>query len=302
MDTCFPYIAKWTKLILIKGTVLRPKEVPRNHQNPCKLTVSISKAWRLFRSDRVFLAKGSGWNRKKTVTNDCFYVAQWLDPWFSQAKWPMMSRFAVALVGGWIMACVALNHANASEPETVANEPTQISALKTLLEKNEDDGSATSKTATIRNSLRLERLCKPLTDVRIEATAGENKTPSSGAAELLAVQLSTTISSSGASIPQPDRYTISSCHRPLYFEELNLERCGNTYGVATNLVSGVHFLTNTAMLPYRLATQRPDCPVASHGDCQTCQEYANDIEPFGREPRGALAEAAAIAGFVFLLL
>ena len=195
---------------------------------------------------------------------------------------------------------MSLDHANAGEPKTVDNQPTRVAALRTLVA--EEDEPAATKTATMRNTLRLEKLRKPLSDVRIEATAGENVTPTSEAAQLLGDQGSTAITSSGESIPLPDRYTVSSCHRPLYFEELNLERCGSTYGCATNLVSSVHFLTNTAMLPYRMATQRPDCPVPSHGDCQSCQQYSHDIEPFGRKPRAAVAEAAVIAGLFFLLL
>lgn len=210
-----------------------------------------------------------------------------------------MSRFAIALVGGWIIASFTFKLANATDPETNAGHLAGVAALKTLIA--EDAKPAETKTAMRRNTLRLEKLRKPLTDVRIEATVGE-KTPTSGADALLGDQVSSTVTSSGTSIRQPDRYTVSSCHRPLYFEELNLERCGNTYGYATNLVSGIHFLTNTAMLPYRLATQHPDCPVPSHGDCQTCQQYSNDIEPFDRKPRGALAEAAVLAGFVLLLL
>jgi len=216
-----------------------------------------------------------------------------------------MSRFAIALVAGWILACLSLHYANAGnpatwDPATGDSHPTRVATLRTLVA--EEDNPAETKTATMRNTLRLEKLRKPLTDIRIEATAGENKTPTSEAAQLLGDQASTAVTSSGESIPLPDRYTVSSCHRPLYFEELNLERCGSTYGCATNLVSGIHFLTNAAMLPYRMATQRPDCPVQSHGDCQSCQQYSNDIEPFSRKPRATIVEATAIAGLIFLLL
>jgi len=216
-----------------------------------------------------------------------------------------MSRFTIALVAGWLIACLSLDHANAGDPATWdpatgASHPTRVATLRTLVA--EDDEPAETKTATMRNTLRLEKLRTPLTNIRIEATAGENKTPTSEAAQLLGDQASTEVTSSGESIPLPDRYTVSSCHRPLYFEELNLERCGSTYGCATNLVSAVHFLTNATMLPYRIATQRPDCPVQSHGDCQSCQQYSNDIEPFGHKPRAAIVEVTAIAGLIILLL
>jgi hypothetical protein len=152
------------------------------------------------------------------------------------------------------------------------------------------------------NEHRLARLKKPLSDIRVVAATASADSPQGGASDLLDTQTGIVITSSGLSPATPDRYTVGSYHRPLYFEELNLERCGETYGCATNLISGVHFLTNTVALPYRLATQRPDCPVPSHGDCQSCQSFSHDIEPFGFEPKGVLVEAAAIAGFIFLAM
>lgn len=173
-------------------------------------------------------------------------------------------------------------------------------------EEVEDNGDSDKEQARNtevekRNQRRIESLRKPIRSIRITAKTSA-PVPESVADEVLSRTESLTLSSSGSTLSPPNRYTSSFCHRPLYFEELNLERCGNTYGCATNAVSGFHFLTNTAMLPYRLATQRPDYTVPTRGDCQTCQEYSHDIEPFGFEPRGVLVEAAAAAGFVFLMM
>jgi len=170
-----------------------------------------------------------------------------------------------------------------------------------------DDGSdeekaAQRQAAIARSAERLAKLRKPLSEIRLAVVDRESQRPENLADEFLGKQEERIMSDSGVSVATPDRYTVSSCHRPLYFEELNLERCGNTYGCATNVVSAFYFLTNTAALPYRLATQRADCPMSSHGDCKTCQSYSHDIEPFGFEPRGALVEVAAIAGFVFLAM
>jgi hypothetical protein len=165
----------------------------------------------------------------------------------------------------------------------------------------EDQQEATASTES-HKSKRLDALKKPLSTVRITATSGGENVPLSRAPDVLGNQPAVHISSTDAASPTFDRYTLRFCHRPLYFEERNLERCGKTYGCATNAVSGVYFLTNTALIPYRIATQRPDCTVATPGDCKTCQQFDCDIEPLGHEPRGALLEAAAAAGFVFLLL
>jgi hypothetical protein len=210
-----------------------------------------------------------------------------------------MSRFAIALIGASFSAFTTFTQVSAGDPPDF-DLPVRVAAVKTLANGNETLSEV--EKATTRNIRLLDRLQKPLTDIRIEATVGQNKAPANEAVELLGDQTATTITSSGASIPLPDRYPVRFWHRPLYFEELNLERCGHTYGCATNVVSSVHFLTNTAMLPYRMATQRPDCLVPSPGDCPTCKEYSTDIEPFGCEPRGVIVEATAIAGLIFLLL
>ena len=168
-------------------------------------------------------------------------------------------------------------------------------------EETEDQQEATDSTESHKNK-RLDALKRPLSTVRITATSGGENVPPSRAPDVLGDQPTVHISSTDAAPPTFDRYTLRFCHRPLYFEERNLERCGKTYGCATNAVSGFYFLTNTAMLPYRIASQRPDCTVATPGDCKACQQFDCDIEPLGLEPRGALLEAAAAAGFVFLLL
>jgi hypothetical protein len=168
-------------------------------------------------------------------------------------------------------------------------------------EDRQEATEATDSTASHKNK-RLDALKKPLSSVRITATSGGEKVPPSRAPDILGDQPAVHITSTDAAPPTFDRYTLRFCHRPLYFEERNLERCGKTYGCATNAVSGFYFLTNTAMLPYRIASQRPDCTVATPGDCKTCQQFDCDIEPMEHDARGALLEAAAAAGFVFLLL
>jgi len=45
----------------------------------------------------------------------------------------------------------------------------------------------------------------------------------------------------------------STCHKPLYFEEVNVERYGHSAGpIVQPLVSGAHFFGNVFMLPYHM--------------------------------------------------
>jgi hypothetical protein len=92
------------------------------------------------------------------------------------------------------------------------------------------------------------------------------------------------------------------CHRPLYFEEANLERYG--YGCCEALqpaASAAHFFGTIPALPYCIAA---DCP----GDCDyTLGHYRPGSSPPWRwewppcSPRAALAEGGVWTGLIFLI-
>lgn len=152
----------------------------------------------------------------------------------------------------------------------------------------------------------LQRLQKPLHQVRLASvTSPMQQAPPNRAAAAISHQGHQWVTATGATAKIADRYPTRVAHRPLYFQELNLERGGRGYGCMQNAVSGAHFLFNTIVLPYRLATQPPECCVESQGDCRTCHSFPTNIEPLvdgGKDRHGILSEAAALAGFTFLLL
>lgn len=58
-------------------------------------------------------------------------------------------------------------------------------------------------------------------------------------------------------------------HRPLYFEQPNLERYGiGTRRVAQPVVSAAHFFTSFSLVPYKLFTQHPCEKVYTLGHCR----------------------------------
>ncbi|MEZ6057382.1 MAG: hypothetical protein R3C01_11835 [Planctomycetaceae bacterium] len=69
----------------------------------------------------------------------------------------------------------------------------------------------------------------------------------------------------------PVRYTHPFVHRPLYFEDHALERCGHTIGVSQPLVSAVHFLGNVVFLPFHMVCEDPYSTYLNSGDCKSCQ-------------------------------
>lgn len=68
---------------------------------------------------------------------------------------------------------------------------------------------------------------------------------------------------------------LNFCYRPLYFEDVNLERYGYSWGIWQPAVSTVKFYANAVLLPYRMITQPP---------CK-CTYHAHLSRPGGPAPR-----------------
>jgi hypothetical protein len=92
------------------------------------------------------------------------------------------------------------------------------------------------------------------------------------------------------------------CHKPLYFEQPQLERYGHTTGPFTQpVISGAHFFLNIATLPYQMAINPPH-------ECQYALGYYRPgscapkmIRPIPLSARGAAAQTGAVLGGVFLI-
>jgi hypothetical protein len=92
------------------------------------------------------------------------------------------------------------------------------------------------------------------------------------------------------------------CHKPLYFEQVQLERYGHTAGpLRQPLLSGAHFIISLAGLPYQMAMN----PV---GECQYALGYYRPgscapwmIEPIPLSLRGAAAEIGVALGLAWVI-
>jgi hypothetical protein len=93
-----------------------------------------------------------------------------------------------------------------------------------------------------------------------------------------------------------------ACHKPLYFEEPELERYGHNFGCCLQpVVSGAHFLANIALLPYNMGLETPcECvyPVGYYrpGDCapRMCPAVPLSL-------RAGLFEAGGVTGACFIV-
>lgn len=157
-----------------------------------------------------------------------------------------------------------------------------------------------AKSEADRLQARLTNLAKPLASIQLSATSTEAKVPEDRAAAF-ASDLPLEIYSSSHPFVRPARYHIAATHNPLYFEEPNLERCGNSCGCATTAVSAIHFVANTLTLPYQMVANPPCETHCTTMDCRCGQELPN-MRPFQCELHAATMQGLAVAGFVFLLL
>jgi len=92
------------------------------------------------------------------------------------------------------------------------------------------------------------------------------------------------------------------CHKPLYFEQVHLERYGHSCGPYVQpLVSGAHFFLTVPILPYKMGLTPP-------GECMytlgyyrpgSCAPYL--VDPLPLSIRAALAEGAVWTGMAFLI-
>jgi len=92
------------------------------------------------------------------------------------------------------------------------------------------------------------------------------------------------------------------CHKPLYFEEVQLERYGHTAGpVRQPIISGCHFVMNVALLPYRMGINPPtECQYAlGYYRPGSCAPWM--IPPFPLSLRGAATEALVAAGIIAIV-
>jgi hypothetical protein len=87
------------------------------------------------------------------------------------------------------------------------------------------------------------------------------------------------------------------CHKPLYFEDQQMERYGHSWGpCCDSLASGVHFFTRLPVLPYCMGVTPPCECIYSLGYYRPGSCAPRYIDPIPISLRGALFEAGAVVG------
>jgi hypothetical protein len=93
-----------------------------------------------------------------------------------------------------------------------------------------------------------------------------------------------------------------NCHKPLYFEEVQLERYGHTAGpIRQPVISGAHFFLNLVSLPYQAGINPPsECRYAlGYYRPGNCAPWL--VPPIPLSVRGGLWQAGVMVGGVALI-
>ena len=92
------------------------------------------------------------------------------------------------------------------------------------------------------------------------------------------------------------------CHKPVYFEDLQVERYGHTFGPwLQSVISGGHFFLSVPAMPYAMGLFPPNECIYTLGYYRpgSCTPYVLDALPLSL--RAILAEGGVATGMVFLI-
>lgn len=92
------------------------------------------------------------------------------------------------------------------------------------------------------------------------------------------------------------------CHKPLYFEDVHLERYGHSWGPYLQpVISGAHFFLTVPILPYKMGLNPPGECLYTLGYYRpgSCAPYL--LDPIPLSIRAAFAQGGVSTGMAFLI-
>jgi hypothetical protein len=161
----------------------------------------------------------------------------------------------------------------------------------------------------------LRRLLRPITqvDTTVSGAPGQfhpdvpdkDERPRLPRAAELFAQDAPQVHGAGRTRPWPELLALweapGLAHHPLYFEEVNLERYGYSFGLAQPVVSAAHFFGRIPALPYLATVDPPHRCVYTLGHYRpgSCAPLAWNLVPF--DPLAAAVQGGVVTGLVYLI-
>ena len=189
--------------------------------------------------------------------------------------------------------------ASSQQPETAP-----LASDENLSDTQDENGSTTEESSTPIASGR-----RPLTAIRLADSIiqlDESGQPLAKPEDSIAQQRSS-VPAEHHYVPAPwhrshaSRNTYPIRYQPLYFEDPNMERCGETGGCLTEVKSIAHFAGRIPLLPYMMASDSPHKCVRALPDCPTCQQFGPDAYLPKPTVKAIAVQAAATVGAIYVI-
>jgi hypothetical protein len=202
-----------------------------------------------------------------------------------------------------VVAAAAAESRQAAAPTAVAEELPAAGAQR--VERQLESYQAPADPSLADSGARL-RPYRPLTTVKIDAALPPGVTPSEENMEpvpgLRSPEISDLRLESGWGLVDYAWSPTLLCHRPLYFEQTNLERFGYTVGPCLQpVVSGAHFFATIPALPYKMTIDRPRDCISTLGHYRPGNRVPRQWHGLPLRADAATVEAATVVGLVLLL-
>jgi hypothetical protein len=101
---------------------------------------------------------------------------------------------------------------------------------------------------------------------------------------------------------QPEPIGLEFCYQPLYFEDVNLERYGRSWGIFQPAISAIRFYNQIPLVPYRVFSQPARrCTYHAHWTLPGYRIPSRERPPLHPSVLGAASETLAVAGLILLI-
>jgi hypothetical protein len=202
---------------------------------------------------------------------------------------------------GGPLAAVADEDPIAPDPDTYQSAPPPRTEIALAAYQPEEIASP-EPAPSESGAADPDQLVKPISAVPLDIRPTQGEMPFDAAAQAFAAVNAKQPWDTRARRPVIVGYTPwTICFRPLYFEEIGLERYGCSAGVFQPFISYSHFLTTVPLMPYRMVVRCPRSCVCSNGASQCGDPLLPGYTTSGVKPLAAVFEAGIIAGIVIAL-
>lgn len=211
----------------------------------------------------------------------------------------MPARALALVLALAVSLAIGVTRTGPTRTSAMAGQPPQARPPAELLPSTSvDDGSREMVLRAFQHAQR------PIAALELRTRPTSDMLPTDYAREIFALEAQSPLASGTFRLWPQQVYAWSApalCHGPIYFEDINLERYGYSWGLVQPALSAAHFFGRTPALPYFIGAQPPRECVYTLGEGRP----GSHVPPYCHRPpvrlRGVATQAAAVTGLIFAL-